>query len=213
MQQFYEEHQKNIPLFLYKSPTFTDANALYQIYEYYYDKAPSKEIHQTELIELIEEKSKRPNIIILDEAQLYDNQTLEWIRLLSNRNDFAFIFAIHKVDNEHILTRSHFQSRIFTSLTLEPLTLNETLFYLEKKFQLSDNYELYSYFTKRNLKRIFKYTKGNIRDINRLMYTLIAVLEIELNDSSEHISPFSFFSSKIKNRYIDASAFSLGKLS
>jgi 4-hydroxy-tetrahydrodipicolinate synthase len=204
LQQFYNEHAENIPLFFYKTPTFTDAYALNTLYSYYYQKTPHNSLHKNAILDAIESKTTTPNTIILDEAQLYEDETLEWIRLLSNKSAFRFIIAVHKIAHEDLLAKAHFKTRLFEMIELKPLTYEEMIFYIEKKLHHGDMIALFTLFKRSNFKRIHKYTKGNLRLLNRFLHALITLLYDEIDYTPK------LFGSVIKNRYIDAVAYDLG---
>ncbi len=71
-------------------------------------------------------------ILLLDEAQLYSNATLEKIRILSDTEILRVIFAVHKLREENIFTKEHFKSRIWERIELTNASVNELKAYIQK---------------------------------------------------------------------------------
>ena len=89
-----------------------------------------------ELIEKITEEREfierfRP-ILLLDEAQLYSNQTLEKIRLIADSQVIRVVFTVHKLKEENIFAKEHFKSRIWEKIELNNASLNELKVYIQK---------------------------------------------------------------------------------
>jgi len=127
-----------------------------------------------ELIETISKEREfmerlRP-IILLDEAQLYSNQTLEKIRLIADSQAVRVIFAVHKLKEENIFTKEHFKSRIWERIELTNASINELKVYIQKKLMGISMLSLANQFSKRVVRRIHQITNGNYRVTNNLLY-------------------------------------------
>lgn len=117
---------------------------------------------------------KLQRIVILDEAQLYPSELIEKIRLMADSRFFKFLFTIHKTENEDVLAKDYFQTRIWESIELKSADLSETRLYLQKKLNeflkdinfSDDDYEL-----------IQKFSNGNLRTLNKLMYKFFEICE------------------------------------
>ncbi|PID48078.1 MAG: AAA family ATPase [Proteobacteria bacterium] len=121
-------------------------------------------------------------IVLLDEAQLYPVDLIEKIRLLSDTRLFKFLFTIHESKKENILAKDYFKTRIWESIKMPNSSLAEVENYLKKKFLLHNKIEFFSLFKPSRIKLIFKLTRGNLREINKLMYKLFEIYEYyELN--------------------------------
>ena len=106
-----------------------------------------------ELMEKIKETFEKDNfLVMLDEAQLYSDKEMEYIRLLSDTKIFKFVVALHKIDEEHLVAKAHFQSRIWESIELNPLTLNEFRFFVERKLLAKELNLVLSMFSGKNYK-------------------------------------------------------------
>ncbi|MCV6606638.1 MAG: ATP-binding protein [Campylobacterales bacterium] len=194
MQKFYDEHRENHPMFLYKTPSF-DKGALCHLYKELTKK--ELDVNQTEslILEAFRENIKEEVIIMLDEAQLYNSQQMEWIRLLSNEPYLKFIISLHKIDEEEVIAQQHFQTRIFETINTEAITYTDLKNYVEQKIILANGESFLAYFTKTHFKLIFMTAKGNLRNINRLMsrFFLFYKMLIEqsqvmsINDSKKYL--------------------------
>ena len=139
-------------------------------------------------------------ILLLDEAQLYSDSTLEKIRILADTQKIRVIFAVHQLKEKNIFTQEHFKSRIWERIELRNATLNELRVYIQKKLMSGSMLELANQFSKRIVKIIFKITKGNYRVTNNLLYAY-------LNNYPQLYKPqFNSKPLKIRKREIEITA-------
>jgi general secretion pathway protein A len=124
---------------------------------------------------LIEEYS-RGNLIVLviDEAQNMPLETLENLRMLSNlettQNKLLQIFLVGQPELERKLNLPELRQlkqRLAIRATLKPLNRKETFHYIEHRLKKA-GLRKQTVFTRRALRRIYRYTKGNPRSINIL---------------------------------------------
>jgi type II secretory pathway predicted ATPase ExeA len=114
---------------------------------------------------------KKKPIILLDEAQLYSNATLEKLRILSDTQKLRVIFVLHKLKQEDIFSQEHFQSRIWEKIELKNATSSELKNYIQKKLIGASMLSLAKQFSSRIVRRIHSITEGNYRATNNLLYT------------------------------------------
>ncbi len=81
----------------------------------------------------------RDVVFLLDECQLYSEALMEKIRLLSDTRAIKFVITLHKTDNEDIIAKEHFKTRIWELwelkiLILVGLDLFQGLYYQERRF-------------------------------------------------------------------------------
>jgi len=137
------------------------------------------ELNFTQFMKIIKEKKSNKYddipIIILDEAQLYSDKLMEKIRLLSDTRFVKFIISLHKTKEEDLIAKEHFRTRIFESIELKNASPDELKIYIEKKLINNDCINSAGMFNKKAIKLIFKLTKGNYRDTNKLLYTLFDI--------------------------------------
>ncbi len=123
-------------------------------------------------------------IVILDEAQLYSESLMEKIRLISDSRKVKFIFALHKTEKEDLIAKEHFQTRIWESQELQNATANELTLYIQKKLLRSNFFDVANMFSDKSVKHIHKFTNGNYRDTNKLLYGLFEICSwYETNDA------------------------------
>ncbi len=203
MQMFYEKNRDRFNIFLFKEPTFDAHRSLHMIYNRLSGNTLPETFPLDELLERIEEEIRDEIYILLDEAQLYDDRALEWIRILSNRPKFKFIISVHTMDKEDIWAREHFQTRTYETIELSLLNSEEVALYIEKKLLMASDLELATLFTRSNYRLIHKLTRGNLREINRLMNRTLDILEHRLDRAR------TLFGNKLKNKFIEMAALDL----
>lgn len=201
--RFMEQYRDELTLFYYPEPLFDPKHSLADIWNRLGETPLPEKTSDRELLERFKSRSGDPVYILLDEAQMYSPTQLEWIRILSNIPVFKFIVVIHDIENEALWAQEHFKTRTFETIRLSYLSLPEVGEYIEKKLQLLGDLELSNLFGKTNFKRIYKLTKGNLRDINRLMHRTLEILEWRMTGIK------SFLGGHVKNKYIEMAALDL----
>lgn len=121
-------------------------------------------------------------IIILDEAQNYTEEQLEFVRMLSDKKMFKFVMVMHKLDKNSPVTQEHFKSRLWNIIEIEPLSKKECAEYIEKSFLLHNLFDIANMFKKKNYKFIYNATGGNIRKINLLLYKIFDIADFYYNN-------------------------------
>ena len=114
-------------------------------------------------------------IVLLDEAQLYSSSLMEKIRLISDARALKFVITLHKTDNEDIIAKEHFQTRIWESIELENASHEELKIYIQKKLLKANCFDVANMINEKNIKLINKLTRGNYRDTNKLMFSLFSL--------------------------------------
>lgn len=206
MQMFYEKNRERFNLFFFKEPTFDPDRSLAMIYRQLTNRALPDSLSLDETIGRIREDVRDEIYILLDEAQLYDEKTLEWVRILSNQPIFKFIISVHKVDREDIWAKEHFRTRTYETIELGALSRKEVELYIEKKLLMASDLEMATLMSKSNYRLIHKLTRGNLREINRLMNRTLDILEYKLEKAR------TLFGNKLKNKCIEMAALDLKML-
>jgi len=119
--------------------------------------------------------AQKKTLILLDEAQLINKETLEFVRILSDSRVFWIVCAMHEKEGHEILSLSHFKSRPHKVIELGKLSFKESdmfintqLIFAKDKFVLD--------FHQRNAKKIYKLSNGNFRYLKKLIYTEFSLL-------------------------------------
>jgi type II secretory pathway predicted ATPase ExeA len=148
---------------------------------------------------------KREIIILLDEAQMYSPNIMEKIRLLSDTNSVKFVIALHKTEDEDLIAKEHFQSRIWETVELQNVTKEEQLVYIHKKLLQKNLFEVADSLKEKDIKLIHTFTKGNYRESNKLLFTLFEICAYY--DKNE---PDKIDYERIPKRIIEMAALKLG---
>lgn len=114
-------------------------------------------------------------IVLLDEAQLYSSSLMEKIRLISDARALKFVITLHKTDNEEIIAKEHFQTRIWESVELKNASDEELKIYIQKKLLKANCFDVANMINDKNIKLIGKLTRGNYRESNKLMFALFSL--------------------------------------
>ena len=122
-------------------------------------------------------RGKREIILLLDEAQLYPQSVMEQIRLLSDTQVMKFVVSLHRIENEDLLAQPHFRSRIWDHIELRNGTPDEVQDYLREKLLKGNLYALAGTIRKRDSRLIHALTRGNYREINKLLFAVFEIYE------------------------------------
>jgi len=136
---------------------------------------------ETSLTKFIEQcKEKLPQIapiILLDEAQLYDEKLMETIRLISDSRKIRFVITLHKTEEEDLIAKAHFQTRIWESFELKNATIDEIERYIQNKLLQLDLPDLLDILNKDLIHLVYKYSHGNLRNTHMLLYQFLDLLQ------------------------------------
>ncbi len=143
--------------------------------------------------------------IIVDEAQLYSIEILEYIRILADTQKYKFILSLHQNTNEEIMAKKHFQTRIAHTIELKPPNQKEFHIYVQKKLFSYNAIEIAQAFTPKMSNKIYNFTHGNLRNSNKFLYTLFDILHY-----FEEKSPTLLKNKIVDEKFIEMSAIHLG---
>ncbi|MFK5975998.1 MAG: ATP-binding protein [Sulfurovum sp.] len=150
-------------------------------------------------------RGKREIIILLDEAQMYGADIMEKIRLLSDSRTVKFVIALHKTDDEDLIAKEHFKTRIWETVELKNGSRDDQTVYIHKKLLKKNLFEIANSIVEKDMKLIHKYTKGNYRECNKLLYTMFEICEFYDKNEPEKIDY-----EKIPKKIIEMAALKLG---
>ncbi len=167
---------------------------------------PKSEVKFSALVEYAKSlRGKRDIIILLDEAQMYDSSMMEKIRLLSDSRSIKFVVSLHKTDDEDLIAKEHFQSRIWEIIELKNGSKEDIATYVHKKLLKQNLFDVANSLKSKSLNLIHSFTKGNYRECNKMMFTLFELCEYY--DTHE---PSKVDHSNIDTRLIEMTALKLG---
>ncbi|SMC09631.1 ATP-binding protein [Nitratiruptor tergarcus] len=194
---YYEQHSES--LFFYPAPFLSRKELFYRL---------SMDLLSKKVGNFIQSISQIPNktyTILIDEAQMYDENMLEIFRILADTKKIRFILALHTQKHDAILAKEHFSTRIYKDIALTPPTLREFHSYLQKKlFQKGCN-ELAVAMQLSTAKQIYKFTQGNFRQTDKFLYVLFDIMAYFSKNYPSKIK-----NGKIEKKFIEMSAIHLG---
>ena len=116
-------------------------------------------------------------IVLFDESQLLSKQMIEVIRILADSKAFWFVLAMHKHESKSILNEPQFASRPHKVLELGKLSRQEYKEYLYTEFRNTSQPYLAEEISGKYLKKLYKLTDGNFRDLKKLLFHLFLLID------------------------------------
>lgn len=176
LSKLYTELSTSQDIYYYKTPIL-DENEFYKLLaQDIFGTKYNGKLNFTQFMKIIEpKKSDEVPVVLLDEAQLYSKALMEKIRLLSDTRAIKFVITLHKTDKEDLIAKEHFQTRIWETIELKNASRGELKIYIQKKLMQANCFDTANMFTQKAVNRIYKFTNGNYRDTNKLLYTLFDI--------------------------------------
>ncbi len=125
----------------------------------------------------VERYGEMSHLIMIDEAQLLDEASLEFLRILADTRAFSLLLSMHRKEGEEILSLPHFRSRSHRVVEIGALEPSEVGEYLRSRLRGEGMEELAGALDERNIKRIHRYTGGNFRFVKRMAQTLFELMD------------------------------------
>lgn len=176
LNKLYHDLRSEKKIYIYKTPILDEQEFFKILAQDIFNVKYQGELNFTQFMKIVDaSNSKETPIILLDEAQLYSNEQMEKIRLLSDTRKVKFVVTLHKTKQEDIIAKEHFQTRIWKSIVLNNATKTELKIYLQKKLLKANCFDTANMITDKNTSLIHKLTDGNYRDTNKLIYTIFDI--------------------------------------
>ena len=174
--KLYNDIAKTQPVYLYDTPIL-DENEFYKtLAQDLFGIKYNGVLNFTQFMKIIDNATfETTPVVLLDEAQLYSDILMEKIRLLSDTRTIKFVVTLHKTEKEDLIAKEHFQTRIWESIELENSSMSELKIYIQKKLMKANCFDTANMFTSKNVRTIYKFTNGNYRDTNKLLYALFDI--------------------------------------
>ncbi len=172
------KHQKEIHYF--DTPPINEKEFFHKLFKVLtkQDLPHNTEVNFSALVDFCKNlRGKREIIILLDEAQMYGPEMMEKIRLLSDSRSVKFVVSLHKTEDEDLIAKEHFQSRIWEVIELKNATKEDQATYIHKKLLKKNLFEIANSIKDKNMKLIHTFTQGNYRECNKLLFTLLEICE------------------------------------
>jgi len=203
----YDMLQKDENLYLQKVP-FEDSKLFFEEIFYIFTKTkPTKTNSLASTLLELESKLDKKITLLLDEVQMYKDEQLEFVRLLSDSPKIQIVLSLHKIDKEDLLAKEYFSSRIWETVELKNLSKKELRVYIAKQLQAMELGELNIYFEDKSCATIHKVTKGNLRTLNKLLFKIFEMYHYF--DANE---PSKISRGRIEPKHIEMAALDLGIL-
>ena len=200
------KHQKEI--YYFDTPAINEKEFFHKLFKVLTKKDLPKntEVNFSALVDFCKNlRGKREIVILLDEAQMYGTEMMEKIRLLSDSRAVKFVVSLHKTEDEDLIAKEHFQSRIWEVIELKNATKADQTTYIHKKLLKKNLFEIANSIKDKDLKLIHTFTKGNFRECNKLLFTMFEICEYY--DKNE---PSKINYEHIPQRIIEMAALKLG---
>jgi len=172
------KHQKEIHYF--DTPAVNEKEFFHKLFKVLTKKdlPVNTEVNFSALVDFCKNlRGKREIIILLDEAQMYGSDMMEKIRLLSDTRAVKFVVSLHKIEDEDLIAKEHFQSRIWEVIELKNATKEDQTAYVHKKLLKKNLFEIANSIKDSDMKLIHRFTKGNYRECNKLVFTIFEICE------------------------------------
>ncbi len=165
---------KNV--FLYDTPILDESEFYKRLAQDVFKIKYEGELNFTQFMRIAKDKNlNQVPVVLLDEAQLYSEELMEKIRLLSDTRALKFVIALHKTEKEDLIAKEHFQTRIWETIELENSSQAELKMYIQKKLMKANCFDTANMFNSKVVNKIYKFTNGNYRDTNKLLYGLFEI--------------------------------------
>ncbi len=200
------KYQKEI--YYFDTPAINEKEFFHKLFKVLTKKDLPKntEVNFSALVDFCKDlRGKREIIILLDEAQMYGPEMMEKIRLLSDTRAVKFVVSLHKTDDEDLIAKEHFQSRIWEIIELKNAQKDDLTTYVHKKLLKKNLFEIANSIKEKNMKLIHTFTKGNFRETNKLLFTIFEICEYY--DKNE---PSKINYENLPQRVIEMAALKLG---
>lgn len=176
LHKLHHELSKQQKIFLIDIPIVDEDDFLRVLAQNLFGHAPREAMTLTRFLEIAASLSlPAVPIVLLDEAQLYSTALMEKIRLISDARAVKFVIALHKTDQEDIIAKEHFQTRIWESIELQNASTEELKIYIQKKLLKANCFDVANMINHKNIKLISDLTQGNYREANKLMFSLFSL--------------------------------------
>ncbi len=206
LSKLYQDLFKTQEIHYYSTPILDESEFYKSIAQDLFEIKDDNELNFTQMIKILKHKSSDEiPLVLLDEAQLYSDNLMEKIRLLSDTRKVKFVIALHKTQKEDLIAKEHFQTRIWESIELSNATVIELKIYIQKKLMKANCFDSANMITNSSIKLIHKLTDGNYRDTNKLLNTVFEIYSYYYNNNRRVIN-----TDKMSNKIIEMSAIHTG---
>jgi replication-associated recombination protein RarA len=188
LNRIYRDLKEQYELYLFETPSLSGEEFFRKLFHVltHQELPPGTRVSFDTFVDYLKNiKGTRSIIVLVDEAQMYPKEVLEQIRILSDTGAIKFIISLHKTEDEDLVAKEHFQSRIWEVIELKNATKDELKTYVHKKLLQENEFEIANQIRDKHVKFIYRCTKGNYRETNKMLYTVYEMYEYyDRNDPS-----------------------------
>jgi 4-hydroxy-tetrahydrodipicolinate synthase len=209
LQKIYQDYKDKKKVIFFPRPFFEEKEFLKVLYEEVFKEESPDFSGYDKFLSIASKKlgDKDSVTVLLDEAQLYPEELIEKIRLMADSRKFKFLFTVHKTEEEDVLAKDYFQTRIWETIELHNSNLNEVKTYIEKKILFHNKFEYLSLFKDTHYKVIMKLTEGNLRTVNKLLFKMFEILEYY-----DKNKPSKIRGKSLHTKFLEMAAINLGMI-
>jgi len=208
LNKLYHNLKENREIFYFDAPILSEKEFLRYIFESISSKKIPKNL-KVNFDGLLKHckglKGKREIVFLLDECQLYSESLMEKIRLLSDTRVIKFVITLHKTDNEEIIAKEHFKTRIWEVIEMKNADEYDLELYITKKMVKKGFMEISNMLRKKDFKYIHSHTHGNFRETNKYLYTIF-----DLYEYYDEVEPHKLSNKKFSKKILEMAAIRLG---
>ncbi len=176
LENTYNKLKDECRIYHQKVPFDNFKNFLIQLNQNFHGYRPDVRTSAQELInEFVDKIGEEKISILIDEAQMYKDDNLEYLRVLSDSNKIKLVLAMHKIAKEDAVAKEYFSSRIWEIIELRNLSRDEVMLFVEKKLRAHSLDEAFSKVSPKVVNRIFSISGGNLRKISKLLYKIFEI--------------------------------------
>ncbi|NWF65879.1 MAG: ATP-binding protein [Campylobacterales bacterium] len=207
LRKIYSELKDKEKINLILTPFQNEKDFLQTFYKILFNTDSNIEVESimSKTIELLNSSEIDYYIFLLDETQQYSESILDIIRVLSDTKKIIFILSLHKLNSNEKFELAHFKSRVWEKIELQNIDFSDFKTYFQKKMLQNSLSEIISIFNDSSLKKIYNYTNGNLREINKFFYKIFDIAIYYENKNSSMVNTKNF-----RAMFLEMSAIDLG---
>ncbi|MFT7003289.1 MAG: 4-hydroxy-tetrahydrodipicolinate synthase [Sulfurimonas sp.] len=208
--KLYHDLSSSQKVFIYQTPILDESEFFRSLAQDIFNVKYQGELNFTQFMLIVKQNMSQDDLVplvLLDEAQLYSSSQMEKIRLLSDTRSVKFVITLHKTEKEDLIAKEHFKTRIWETIELENASHTELKIYIQKKLMKANCFDSANMFSQKPVNQIYKLTKGNYRDTNKLLYTLFDIYSWYAENN-----PIKINSTSISKKIVEMSAIHTGLL-
>lgn len=190
LNKLYHDLSTSQKVIIYQTPILDENEFFKSLAQDLFNVKYQGELNFTQFMAIVKKNvvdESRVPLVLLDEAQLYPSVQMEKIRLLSDTRSIKFVITLHKTQKEDLVAKEHFKTRIWETIELQNASNNELKIYIQKKLMKANCFDSANMFDQRSVNFIYRLTKGNYRETNKLLYTLFDIYSWYLQNSPRSI--------------------------